>query len=277
MDTNKILLQAVLNSKSIGQSDIAKIQKVVDKYHLNLTADIDKAAAITKVRKLVPQLEAELKKITSIDIKINENDLIKAFDQVRKSIAGNSFFPDDIVDKAAELHTEMSRLDNTVNQINLNEALNVDQSQIDQTIIGLNEQLKKNTSYSKEAKDKIHKWIEELEKGEVAEARLKSINSEAKQLHSNMASMNRAGISWSDELENTFSKFDGLNIIDDVFTAAAQKTTKTFHELVKGADGLAKSFDKLPSISDVLGGLSGANIESLDYHKKIQRISARFR
>lgn len=239
MDTNKILLQAVLNSKSIRQSDIAKIQKVVDKYHLNLTADIDKAAAIAKVRKLVPQLEAELKKITSIDIKINENDLIKAFDQVRKSIAGNSIFPDDIVDKAAELHTEMSRLGNTVNQINLNEALNVDQSQIDQTIIGLNEQLKKNTSYSKEAKDNIHKWGEEL--------------------------------------ENTFSKFDGLNIIDDVFTAAAQKTTKTFHELVKGADGLAKSFDKLPSISDVLGGLSGANIESLDYHKKIQRISARFR
>lgn len=87
MDEFKVLLQAVIDTKSIGQSDIAKIQKVIEKYHLNLTADLDKTTVIAEIKKLIPQLESELKKITGIDIKINDKDLIKAYDQVEKATA----------------------------------------------------------------------------------------------------------------------------------------------------------------------------------------------
>lgn len=84
MNNFEVLLQAVLNTNSIGQSDISKIQKVIDKYHLNLTADLDKASVISEIKKIVPQLESELKKITGIDIKIDDSSLIKAFNQSEK-------------------------------------------------------------------------------------------------------------------------------------------------------------------------------------------------
>ena len=39
MNDFKVLLQAVLDSSGIGKSDIAEVQKVLNKYHLNLAAD----------------------------------------------------------------------------------------------------------------------------------------------------------------------------------------------------------------------------------------------
>lgn len=84
MNDFKILLQAVLDANSIGESDIKKIQKVIEKYHLNLTADLDKAGIISEIKKIVPELEAELKKITGVDIQINDDALIKAFNQIEK-------------------------------------------------------------------------------------------------------------------------------------------------------------------------------------------------
>lgn len=84
MNDFKILLQAVLDANSIGESDIKKIQKVIEKYHLNLTADLDKAGIISEIKKIVPELEAELKKITGVDIQINDDALIKAFNQIER-------------------------------------------------------------------------------------------------------------------------------------------------------------------------------------------------
>lgn len=84
MNDFKILLQAVLDANSIEESDIKKIQKVIEKYHLNLTADLDKAGIISEIKKIVPELEAELKKITGVDIQINDDALIKAFNQIER-------------------------------------------------------------------------------------------------------------------------------------------------------------------------------------------------
>lgn len=85
MDEFKVLLQAVLDSSGIGKSDIAEVQKVLEKYHVNLTADLNKAELLKTIKHVIPELEAELKKITGVDIKINEADLLKAFNQVEKS------------------------------------------------------------------------------------------------------------------------------------------------------------------------------------------------
>lgn len=83
----KVLIQAVLDSKSIGKSDIAEIQRVIEKYHLNLTADLNKAEIIKSVRQVIPQLEAELKKAAGINIKINDSDILKAINQIEKQTA----------------------------------------------------------------------------------------------------------------------------------------------------------------------------------------------
>lgn len=79
-----VLIQAILDSSKFGKSDIEKVQKVIDKYHINLTADLDKANTIAEIKKIVPEIEKALKDITGIDIKINDKDLIRAFNQVEK-------------------------------------------------------------------------------------------------------------------------------------------------------------------------------------------------
>lgn len=78
----KVLLQAVLDSSKIGQSDIQEVQKVLSKYHLNLTADLDKAQLLKTVKSIVPELEKELKKATGVDIKISDNAILKSIQQI---------------------------------------------------------------------------------------------------------------------------------------------------------------------------------------------------
>ena len=85
MDDFKILFQAVLDSKNIGESDIQRVQKTLDKYTINLTADLDKAKLLKTIKVIVPELEAELKKITGINIEINDKTLVKAINQVEKA------------------------------------------------------------------------------------------------------------------------------------------------------------------------------------------------
>lgn len=118
-----------------------------------------------------------------------------------------------------------------------------DQLKIDQTIVRLNEQLRKNTAYSKKAKDKIKALLDELENGNVAEARLKAINSEAKQLHSEMASMNKVGFSWTDKLKNAWSKFGGWSFATGTLMAGVHKTTEAIREL-KEVDSILTEISK---------------------------------
>ena len=59
----KVLLQAVIDASGIGKSSLDEVQKVLNKYHLNLTADLNRAELIKTIRHIVPELEKELKKI----------------------------------------------------------------------------------------------------------------------------------------------------------------------------------------------------------------------
>lgn len=103
----RVLLQAVLDSNSIGQDDINKIQKVISKYHLNLTADLDKASVIAEIKKIVPQLEAELKKMTGVDIQINDSALLKAFNQIEKQAESTAQKVNKI-----QLSTDITKIEN---------------------------------------------------------------------------------------------------------------------------------------------------------------------
>ena len=78
----QILLQAVLDSNSIGQSDIAKIQNVINKYHVNLTTELNTASMLAEIKKVVPQLEAELSKIYKTNISIDDSAILKALEEV---------------------------------------------------------------------------------------------------------------------------------------------------------------------------------------------------
>ncbi len=74
--------------------------------------------------------------------------------------------------------------------------LQADDAQVEQTILRLNKQIQANGKYTRNAKAAIREWLSELNKGNVASARLSQINAEAKELHANMAAINRSGQSF---------------------------------------------------------------------------------
>ena len=79
-----VLLKALLDTSNIGKADIDKVQKVLDKYQLNLSADLDKTELLKSVKQVVPEIERELKKISGVDIKISDDAIMKSIAQIGK-------------------------------------------------------------------------------------------------------------------------------------------------------------------------------------------------
>lgn len=188
--------------------------------------------------------ETALKKLglSSEEIALKMQGVKSAYNKLSTSAKGDNIIPDDVVAKAATLNTEMSKLSNITKQIRLKESLNADQLQVDQTVVRLNEQLRKNTAYSKEAKSKIQAWIDELARGNVAEARLRQINSKAKQLHANMASLNKVGFLWTDKLKNAWSKFGGWSL-------ASTSLMKLVYEAKEGIKFIGELDDAMTDVA----------------------------
>lgn len=72
MDTNQlaVIIQAILDEKGIV-NDIPRIQKVLKKYTMNLTAEMDKNALIKSVQSVLPSVIKELRNIPGVQIPIN--------------------------------------------------------------------------------------------------------------------------------------------------------------------------------------------------------------
>lgn len=147
-----------------------------------------------------------------------------ALEKLKSSATGTDIVPDKIVENARQLDSEMSKLSNTVSQIKITDSLKADDLQIDQTIIRLNDQLRKNGKYSKDAKEQIRSWIVELENGNIAKARLREINVQAKELHSNMASVNQVGQTF---FEKIGSKIASLSTYLSAASVLAQAISAT--------------------------------------------------
>lgn len=205
-----------------------------------------------------------------------------ALENLKTSATGINIVPDDVVANAKTLDNEMLKLSNTVKQIRLKDSLNADDLKVESTIARLNEQLRKNSAYSKDSKKQIREWIAELEKGNVAEARLKQINVEAKLLHSNMARLNKIGFSWVDKLKQTWEKFGGWSIATGIMMKGVYEFKDALSELKevdtylteisKANDSLSKS--ELAQIGiDAFDVASKYGKNATDYLSGVQEMS----
>ncbi|MCI8598593.1 MAG: hypothetical protein HFJ10_09160 [Lachnospiraceae bacterium] len=79
-----VLLKVLLDSSDIGSSDIAKIQKILDKYTVHINAELDKTQLMNSVKNVLPQVIKEINKISGTTIKIDiDSSLIeKSIDQI---------------------------------------------------------------------------------------------------------------------------------------------------------------------------------------------------
>ncbi|MSS09509.1 phage tail tape measure protein [Clostridium sp. WB02_MRS01] len=179
MNDFKVLLQAVLDSSGIGKSDIAEVQKVLNKYHLNLAADLNKAELIKTVKQIVPELEAEIKKITGIDIKINEADLLKAINQIEK---------DSI--KAAKATEKLANESQRLSKINTIKAW-----------------ADNNSKAMKEFGGRIDNIVTKMSTIDLPDSEFKKLNAEFEKIKISSREMGLLGKTWGDSFSDMKNKF----------------------------------------------------------------------
>lgn len=106
-DDLSVLLKVILDSSGIGGGDISKIQKILEKYTVNVTAEIDKAQLMDSVKQVLPQVIKEIKKISGTDIKIDIDDSL-----IEKSI-------NQVIQDGKRLEKELTATAQRINKIQL--------------------------------------------------------------------------------------------------------------------------------------------------------------
>ncbi len=83
-DDLSVLLKVILDSSGIGSTDISKIQKILEKYTVNVAAELDKTQLMNSVKQVLPQVIKEISKISGKNIKIDIDDSLieKSINQV---------------------------------------------------------------------------------------------------------------------------------------------------------------------------------------------------
>ncbi len=84
MNDSKILLHPKVDTNDITKTLLPQIQKILDKQSFNLKVDLDKKALSNAIKSIAPALETELKKLTGIEIKINDDNISKVLNQMSK-------------------------------------------------------------------------------------------------------------------------------------------------------------------------------------------------
>lgn len=208
MDNNFIVELIARLDASKTPTDLNKIEQELNKKGINLKTSLDTATTKQELHNLAKQLQPILK---SIGIDIDTSKITSAFNQITRQMQNAGKVADSL--------------------------------RVNDTVTKLNEQLRKNSAYSSEAKNKIKSWIDELStRGEIPEHRLKQINSEARQLHATMGKLNKTGFSWSDKFKQAWEKFGGWTLVTGAMT-------RMFQEVKKGVQFIGELDDALTDVA----------------------------
>lgn len=337
-----IIVQTILDTSGINKGEFDKIQKIAEKYKINITASMDEKQLVNSVKSVLPNIIKEINKQYSLNIPIDIDDKLltktvnqyqtkiqklnekankvqhsldvgdydveyKSFetslkklgfsgdelenklkgvkttlDDLKASATKTDVIPDDVIENARLLDVEIEKISNDIKTIKLDNSLFADDIKVNDTITRLNEQLRKNTAYSTEAKHRIEDWINELKKGDVAEARLKSINSEAKELHAEMAKLGKIGKSFTQTikegaksfLEWTISSVSVMEVVQAVRLAVDNviELDSQLLELSKvsdlSADGLAKVTEEAYDLGKTVGKTGTQVLDAITTYKR---------
>lgn len=102
-----VLLKVILDSSGIGSGDISKIQKILEKYTVNVAAELDKTQLMNSVKQVLPQVMKEISKISGQDIKIDIDDSL-----IEKSI-------NQVIQDSQRLEKEFTATAQRINKIQL--------------------------------------------------------------------------------------------------------------------------------------------------------------
>ena len=84
MNDSKILLHPKVDANDITKTLLPQIQNILDKQPLNLKVGLDRKTLSKAIKTIAPALETELRKLTGIEIKINDENISKVLNQMSK-------------------------------------------------------------------------------------------------------------------------------------------------------------------------------------------------
>lgn len=122
-----VLLKVILDSSGIGSGDISKIQKILEKYTVNVAAELDKTQLMNSVKQVLPQVIKEISKISGKDIKIDIDDSL-----IEKSI-------NQVIQDGQQLEKELTATAQRINKIQLSMDTGETESKIDALIARTNQ------------------------------------------------------------------------------------------------------------------------------------------
>lgn len=271
IDTSKIM--SAFNQVT---SEAQKVANQVNKIqHLLSIGDYDTQLKSYSIALQKAGVEGE-------DLKDKLKGASDALENLKISSSGDEIIPSVVTTRANELTNEFEKLANVVKNVKLDNTLVADDIKVNDTITRLNEQLRKNGNYASSAKLQIQEWIKELESGNVAEARLKAINSEAKALHSSMAQLGKIGKSkWQTFVDGVKSFTEWTTASGAVMEVvqAVRVATKNVKELDDqllelskvsdlSADGLKKITKEAYELGDTVGKTGTQVLESITTFKR---------
>ena len=247
-------LQSVLNSSGL-EIDTSKIMSAfsqVTKEADKLTQNINKIQHSLDVGDYDTQLKSysiALQKagVEGEDLKNKLKGASDALENLKTSTNGEEIIPSVVTARADELTNEFEKLANVVKNVKLDNTLIADDIKVNDTITRLNEQLRKNGNYASSAKRQVQEWIKELESGNVAESRLKAINSEAKALHSNMAQLGKIGKSGWQTFTEGIKSFAEWGLASGSVMEVVQATK----QMISNVRELDDSLLELKKVSDL--------------------------
>lgn len=233
-----VLLKVILDSSGIGSGDISKIQKILEKYTVNVAAELDKTQLMNSVKQVLPQVIKEISKISGQDIKIDIDDSLieKSINQViqdgqrlekeltataqrinKIQLLSNGGIKNDYATQLAVLEGRFSKLGFKEDEIskktlNVNTAFNdlkqrlsqpFDESNF-QEIITLNDKLQKELIKSQNELTRIGASI----KMATDSSRLNAVNQMQKWADNNGKAMKK----WGTEINNIIAKMGDLGV-----------------------------------------------------------------
>ena len=84
MNDSKILLHPKVDTNDITKTLLPQIQNLLDKQPLNLKVGLDRKTLSNAIKTIAPALETELRKLTGIEINVNDENISKVLSQISK-------------------------------------------------------------------------------------------------------------------------------------------------------------------------------------------------
>lgn len=239
--------EAKVSDNTMSQAEKAKTSEL--QTQANLIAKIKESQSVGSIDTKIASTSANFEKYEKLGLITDE--LRTKFTNLKSAQETfNSSSDDKLITNYNKLNSQVLTVDNSLKQLGITEQSSekmASQIQIDTKIVQINEQIRKNGGYTKEAKQELQGFVTELKNVGATQGRLSEISLRTKQIGSEMAIAGHAGRSLTESIKEQASKFTQWISA----SAAVMKGVQAFKQMVSNTYELDDALANINYTMDV--------------------------